>query len=399
MNRQYNYLIVGGGIAADAAVRGIREVDAEGTIGVVSKDTDPPYKRPWLSKALWKGKSVDKVWYNTESRGAELHLGRAVQTLDLAANQVTDDHGDQFSYDKLLLATGVRPRHVAPDSDRIIAYRRLTDFRQLWDLAQNHKRFAVVGNGFIGSELAAALAMNDREVEMIYPGDAICDRLFPADLAEYVSARYRDKKIALHSGVKAGTVTETTDGVTIELLDGNDDPAGQIEADAVVTGIGSELNDELAKAAGLTVDDGIRVDRSLRTSHPNVYAAGDIANFYQSALDKRLRVEHEDNALTMGKAAGRAMAGQSEPWDYLPLFYSDLFDMGYEAVGEIDSRHETVEDWIEPFKQGVAYYLDGKQVRGVLDWNVWDKIPTARKMIGSDLPAKGEGLRAEMLAS
>ncbi len=399
MDRQYRYLIVGGGIAADAAVRGIREIDTEGSIGLISEDSDPPYKRPWLSKQLWKGKSIEKVGYNTESRGVDMHLGCRVDRLEPDQNQVVDDQGNQYAYDTLLLATGVRPRHLAPDSDRVISYRTLADFRRLWDLAQSGQKFVVVGNGFIGSEIAAALALNGKDVEMVFPGTDICERLLPADLAKFVSDRYRREKIALRPGVKTSAVSASVDRVLVDLVDASGASAGTVDADAAVSGIGSEPNVELAKDAGLEVDNGVVVDRLLRTSHPNIFAAGDVAKFFQPSLGKSIRVEHEDNALKMGKAAGRAMAGQSEPYDYLPLFYSDLFDMGYEAVGEIDSRHDTVADWISPFESGVIYYLDGNQVRGVLNWNVWDKIPTARKMIGAELPAKGQGLRAEMLVA
>ncbi len=398
MNKHYQYLIVGGGMAADAAMRGIRDVDEQGTIGVIGNDSDRPYQRPWLSKALWKGESIDDVWLPVPD-GVDLHLGHTAEHLDLDKSQVRDDDGHTFTFDALLLATGVRPRHIAPDSDRIIAYRTLADFRKLFDLAEQGKRFAVVGSGFIGSELAAALSMNDKDVEMIFPGKTIGDHVYPEDLSKFITDRYRNEGVNLRSGTKVGTLTERTDGVLVELTDHDGKKTGEIEVDAVVSGIGSELNVELAEAAGLKVDDGVVVDETLRAGQPNVFAAGDIARYFQSSLNKQIRIEHEDNALKMGKAAGRAMAGQGKPYDYLPFFYSDLFDMGYEAVGELGTRHQTVEDWLEPFGEGVIYYLDGKQVRGVLLWNHWDKVPTARKMIGADLPEKGNGLRAKLLES
>ncbi len=398
MNKHFDYLIVGGGMAADAAMRGIREVDTSGSIGVVGNDPDRPYQRPWLSKALWKGKPMDKVWMPVPD-GVEFHLGHNVDRIEPDENRVHDDKGDTFTYGALLLATGVRPRHIAPDSDRVIAFRTMADYQRLRGLTEQGKRFAVVGGGFIGSELAAALSMNDKAVDLIFPGDAIGDTFYPKDLADYITNRYRDKGVELRTGIKTGKVTEKSDRVIVELTDGDGNAAGQIEVDGLVSGIGSELNIELAEQAGLPVEGGIMVDTMLRAGRPNIYAAGDVVKFYQSSLDQRIRVEHEDNALTMGKAAGKAMTGAGEPWDYLPFFYSDLFDMGYEAVGKFDSANEIVDDWIEPFGEGVLYYLDGTQVRGVLLWNHWDKVPTARKLIGTDLPKKGEGLRAELLAS
>lgn len=398
MNKHFDYLIVGGGMAADAAMRGIREVDASGSIGVVGNDPDRPYKRPWLSKALWKGKSIDKVWMPVPD-GVEFHLGHNVERIEADENRIRDDKGDIFTYGALLLATGVRPRHVAPNSDRVIAYRTLADYQRLRGLADQGKRFAVVGGGFIGSELAAALTMNEKEVVLIFPGEEIGGHFYPKDLADFISKRYRDKGVDLRTSTRTGKVTEKGDRVIVELVDGDGNSVGELEVDGLVSGIGSELNVELAEQAGLPVEDGVMVDRMLRAGRPNIYAAGDIARFYQSSLDQHIRVEHEDNALKMGKAAGKAMAGAGEPWDYLPFFYSDLFDMGYEAVGKFDSANEIVEDWIEPFGEGVIYYLDGTQVRGVLLWNHWDKVPAARKLIGTDLPEKGEGLRAELLTS
>ena len=140
------------------------------------------------------------------------------------------------------------------------------------------------------------------------------------------------------------------------------------------------------------------MDRGLRTSHSDIYAAGDVANFYNPALNQRLRVEHEDNANTMGKIAGRNMAGKRERYDHLPFFYSDLFDLGYEAVGELDSRLETVADWKEPYRKGVIYYLRGGRVRGVLLWNVWEQVDSARKLIAEAGPFRAADLKSRLPA-
>jgi NADPH-dependent 2,4-dienoyl-CoA reductase/sulfur reductase-like enzyme len=130
------------------------------------------------------------------------------------------------------------------------------------------------------------------------------------------------------------------------------------------------------------VDNGVRVDSSLCTSLPDIYAAGDVASFHNPALDQWLRVEHEDNANTMGELAGRAMAGETVSYDHLPSFYSDLFELGYEAVGDMDARLETIADWKQPYREGVVYYLRDGRVRGVLLWNVWDQVDAARQLIG-----------------
>src|SRR5690606_35451218 len=149
------------------------------------------------------------------------------------------------------------------------------------------------------------------------------------------------------------------------------------EVDGVVARLSIQPNTGLTEAAGLEVAYGIMVDRWLRTNDQDIYAAGHAAVLFNPALGRRIRVEHEDNANTQGRAAGRAMAGAPEPYDHLPFFYSDLFDLGYEAVGDLDSDLTMVEDWKEPFGEGVVYYLEGKRVRGVLLWNVWGKVDAA----------------------
>src|SRR5262245_5160323 len=146
-------------------------------------------------------------------------------------------------------------------------------------------------------------------------------------------------------------------------------------------------NLELARMEGIDISDGIIVDEFLRTSRPEIYAAGDVAFFHNPALNQRVRVEHEDNANTMGRAAGRNMAGKEEPYRHLPFFYSDLFELGYEAVGELDGRLEAVVDWKEKFREGIVYYLRQKQVRGVLLWNVWGQVDAARELIGKPFQA------------
>ena len=172
----------------------------------------------------------------------------------------------------------------------------------------------------------------------------------------------------------------------------------EIGVDGVVAGIGVQANVELAQAAGLKVENGIRVDASLRTTHPDIYAAGDVASFHNPALDQWMRVEHEDNANMMGAAAGRAVAGETVAYDHLPSFYSDLFEMGYEAVGEVDSRLETVADWKEPCREGVVYYLRNGRVRGVLLWNVWEQVDAARRLIGEPGPFKASDLKGRLPA-
>jgi NADPH-dependent 2,4-dienoyl-CoA reductase/sulfur reductase-like enzyme len=171
------------------------------------------------------------------------------------------------------------------------------------------------------------------------------------------------------------------------------------EVDGIVAGIGARPNVDLALAAGLNVDDGIVVDPFLRTSHPDVYAAGDVASFWQSALGYRRRVEHEDNATAMGRHAGRAMAGVPELYEHLPFFYSDLFDLGYEAVGDVDARLEVVADWQEPYRQGVLTYRRDGRISGVVLWNVWDRLDAARSLIGTPVTIPVDQMSAALVGA
>jgi NADPH-dependent 2,4-dienoyl-CoA reductase/sulfur reductase-like enzyme len=194
----------------------------------------------------------------------------------------------------------------------------------------------------------------------------------------YLNQYYRDKGVEVLPNERVNGLEGAGEQLALLTESGR-----RIEANGVVAGIGIQPNVELAAAAGLQVDNGIVVNRSLQTSNPDIYAAGDVANFYDGALAVRRRVEHEACANGMGKAAGRAMAGDASGYDKSPMFYSDLFELGYEAVGEVDARLETVIDWQEPFQKGVLYYLKDQRVRGVLMWNVWDQVDAARELIAA----------------
>jgi len=268
--------------------------------------------------------------------------------------------------------------HEVTDWEAGTAEPRISRLRALTEHGQ---RFAVIGGGFVGSEIAAALTTNGKSVTMVFPDDAIGSRLFPEDLAGSLTERYRAEGVEVIPRASAIHLTERGDKLAMVLRAAETQVDRELVVDGIVAGIGTRPNVELAAAAGLATANGILVDGFLRTSHPDVYAAGDVAEFCQPALGERVRVEHEDNATTMGRAAGRAMAGDPTPYNHLPFFYSDLFDLGYEAVGEVDSRLAAVADWVEPYRQGVVYYLRDDRVRGVLLWNVWDRVEAVRELI------------------
>jgi 3-phenylpropionate/trans-cinnamate dioxygenase ferredoxin reductase subunit len=388
---RYRYLVVGGGMTADAAVRGIRDRDPDGAIGLLSAEPHPPYARPPLSKGLWSGAEESKIWRGTESLGAEIRLGRRVTSIDLDARTALDDAGESYAFERLLLATGGEPRRLPSAPPEVVAFRTLDDYRRLRSAAVPNARIVVVGGGFIGSEIAAALATAGCRVSMFFPEDGIGARLFPPGLAAFVNDVYRERGVEVSPGFLVSAVERDGGRFRVTADDGT-----VVDADAVVTGLGIVPVTELAESAGLPVDDGIVVDELGRVGgRDDVFAAGDVARFPVAALGTTMRVEHEDHANTHGRVVGANMAGAGVAYDHLPFFYSDLFDLGYEAVGEVDSRLATVEEWVEPNRKGVVAYLDGeRRPRGFLLWDVWGKVDDARALLRTGEPLAAESLQA-----
>jgi 3-phenylpropionate/trans-cinnamate dioxygenase ferredoxin reductase subunit len=383
--RTTQYLIAGGGMTADAACKGIRDFDPDGAITVVAEEPHPPYARPPLSKGLWKGDEESTIWRGTADLEVGLRLGRTIVALDLEARRATDDRGEAYAYERLLLATGGRPRRLPFGGDEVIYFRTFDDYRRLRALADADARFLVIGGGFIGSEVAAALAMNARSVTMVFPERGIGARIFPTELSASVTDYYRAQGVEVLAGASVTAIER--DGNTVRLATGD---GRTLTADAVVAGLGIEPRVELAADAGLPVADGIVVDdRGRVDGREGIFAAGDVARFPEAALGGTRRVEHEDHAKSHGRRVGANMAGAHEPYDHLPFFYSDLFDLGYEALGELDSRLQTIADWSEPGREGTVYYLDrAGRPRGVLLWNLFGRVEAARDLIRAGDPVE-----------
>jgi 3-phenylpropionate/trans-cinnamate dioxygenase ferredoxin reductase subunit len=384
----YRYLVVGGGLAGDGAVQGIRSVDEAGSIGLVGAETHPPYSRPPLSKGLWSGGDEAKIWRGTEEKGATLHLGRRIVSVDLDGHTARDDAGDTYRFEKVILATGGEPRRLGGGGDdEVVYFRTLDDFRRLRDAVEEGSHVIVIGGGFIGSEIASALTSTGARVTMLFPEDGIGARTFRPDLSTFVTDYFREKGVEAISGASVAQV----DGRTVRLGDGR-----SLEGDAIVAGLGIVPNVELAESAGLPVDNGIVVDEYGRVGgRDDVFAAGDVANFPAAALGRSIRIEHEDHAKSHGSAVGANAAGANKRYDHLPFFYSDLFDLGYEAVGEVDSRHDVIAHWKDPFREGVVAYVDGeRRPRGFLLWNVWDKVDDATELIRRAEPIDESAVKA-----
>ena len=379
----YRYVIVGGGQTAASAVEGIRARDAEGSILLLAAEPELPYERPPLSKQLWlTDKPVAEVFPHPAAFYADnkvtLKLGAAATAIDAQRHAVRDAQGGEYGYGKLLLATGGTPRKLpipGGDLPGLCYFRTLADYRMLRAASGAGKTAVVVGGGFIGSEIAAALVSQGVEVTMIFQDGWLGARVFPQPLGEALTAHYRGKGVRMLTGDAPAKIEARGAGFTIATRSG-----AALDADLVVVGIGIAPNLDLGRAAGLEAGDGIVVNEYLQTSNPDIYAAGDVAYFPEAGLGPR-RIEHWDCAATHGTHAGGNMAGAGAKFEAMPMFFSDLFEFGYEAAGEVDSRLDTVADWQEEFKTGVIYYLRDNKLRGAMLCNVWGKVDEARALI------------------
>jgi NADPH-dependent 2,4-dienoyl-CoA reductase/sulfur reductase-like enzyme len=257
-------------------------------------------------------------------------------------------------------------------------------------------RFGIIGGGFIGSEIAAALASNGEKVSMVFPEASMGVHIYPVDLSQYLNEYYQEKGVELHPGFELQTIERQGEQYVLRAKDGK-----AVVVDRLIAGIGIRPNIDLAESAGAAIADhsvggGILVDKYLRTNLQNIFAAGDVVSFPNFVQGRTVRIEHADNANTMGRIVGLNMAGSETPYDHQPFFYSDLFDLGYEAVGELDSRLQTVPDWKEPFREGVIYYMKEDKVRGVLLWNTWDQVDAARKMIADGKTYQAKALKGRL---
>jgi len=374
----YKYLIIGGGMAGDAAAKAIHEIDPDGSIGMISRDGNPPYDRPPLSKGLWKDMDYDEIWRDTEELGVDLHLSTSATEIDPAQKVVRDENGEEYAYEKLLLATGGKPRRLKLDAEDIIYFRTADDYLKLKEFADQHERFGIIGGGFIGSEIAAALSMHGKKVTMFFLEKGLCAAILPESLSLHLNEFYTAKGVELHPEEAVTGVERSDEGITITTNAGT-----ELTFDVVVAGLGIIPDTGLAEAAGIDVDNGILVNDHLETSQAGIFSAGDVARFTNPALDVPMRFEHEDNANESGEAAGRNMAGEESTYDHLPFFYSDLFDIGYEAIGDTNPAQEIVMDWLEENEQGVIYYTTDHVVRGVLLWNVLGRVDEARSIINT----------------
>jgi len=394
MNK-FDYVIVGGGLAGASAIQGIRAHDSKGSILLIGEETHLPYDRPPLSKKMWFGKTrVEEILLHDQQyydeHGVEILLGDKATKLDPQEKIIVTASGKRYRFDKLLLATGTSPRQIdipGSDLEGICHFRTLDDYLRMRSEAKVNKSALIVGGGFIGSELAAALNLN-LEVTMLFPSATLCRRVFPEPLGMAVQRHFQERGIRVIHSDSPSSISKNGDGFRTETVSGK-----SIESDLLIIGVGVAPNIAIAADAGLEVGNGIVVNEYLETSHAGIYAAGDNAFFPYRALGKSMRIEHWDNALVQGRWAGANMAGAHEAFTYQPYFFSDLFEFGYEATGEVDTSLETFADWQKENHTGVIYYLRDSRVRGVMMCNVWDRLDAARELIRKGEIVTHESLR------
>ena len=399
MANQFKYIIVGGGLAGASAVEGIRARDSSGRIALFGKENRLPYDRPPLSKGLWLGKTKldaisvhDESFYSTNN--VRMYLNTEIVAIEQGNNRIVDKQGNHYTYEKLLIATGGMPRRLSFGADAVHYYRTVDDYEALKEATERLEEFILIGGGFIGGELAAALNLNGKKVTMIFPEENILQKVLPHELAAFVTTYYRSKGVEVINKDVPTSILRSGGKTTVVTKSGK-----KIVGDMAIGAIGLNLHTEMARQAGLKVENGIAVNANLQTSNPNIYAAGDIAYFPAKSLGKSIRIEHWNNAQVQGRHAGENMAGANKSFDYLPYFYSDLFDLGFEAVGELDSRMTTFADWKQEFREGVVYYLsEDNRLKGVLLWNVWEKVDAARALIDRKATVREvEELRGRLL--
>ena len=383
-------VVVGASLAGAKAVEAVRESGYDGQLVLIGQEPHPPYERPPLSKGYLLGSAEldsafvhDQSWYSEHD--VDLRVGSTVTALDRAAHRVLVGSAEQ-PYDKLLLATGCSPRRMplAEQNGAPVAYlRTMEDSTRIKASLTAGARIVVIGGGWIGLEIAAAARNAGASVTVVESLELPLIRVLGPEVAEIFAGLHRDHGVDLRLAASVTSVEATGGHAVVRLGDGSG-----LEADLVVVGIGVAPNTALAEASGIDTDNGILVDKYLRTSDPDVYAAGDVASVQHPVLGQRVRVEHWDNAIGQGRVAGQNLAGRDVVYDRLPYFFTDQYDLGMEYVGYVDSsgydsvvlRGDTTDT-----RTFTAFWLRGKAVLAGMHANDWDAIDPIRRLVGRDV--------------
>jgi len=400
-----DFVVVGASLTGAKAVETLREQGFTGGLTLVGEELERPYERPGLSKGYLQGKDEraksfvhDPDWY--EQHDVDLRLGTRVTNLDPAEHTVTLDGVTPLHYDKLLLATGSRVRRLkVPGADLPgVRYLRTIDesdalLAHLGKVAGDGAAVAVIGAGWIGLEVAAAAKQRGASVTVIEMEPAPLHRVLGDEVAQIFADLHRANGVDLRFNATVARITGDagSSATGVELADGT-----TIPAQLVMVAVGIEPATELAVAGGLDVDNGVVTDAGLRTSDPDIYAAGDVANSLNPLLGKHVRVEHWANALNGGKAAGRAMLGEDVVYDRVPYFYTDQFDLGMEYSGyaEPGGFDRVVFRGGRSVSDGfIAFWTKDGRVLAGMNVNVWDVTDDIQKLVRAGYAGTAVDLR------
>jgi NADPH-dependent 2,4-dienoyl-CoA reductase/sulfur reductase-like enzyme len=341
-----NFVLLGGGMVAGYAAKQLIELGlSKGELAILSADNAVPYERPPLSKSFLAGKdSEDAIKINPEDfyqkHGIEVGLQCEVASVDVKRKRLILKNRDEFGFQKLIIATGARPRTLNIPGSRLqnlFYLRSLNDSKRIRNAAEKAKHAILIGGGFIGMEVAAVFAQKGIEVTMVLNDDRVFKRLFSPEMSSFFESYYAARGVRL---IKSMSVTELRgdEVVSSAVLKG-----GQtVQCDLVVAGIGVQPVIEVVTNSGLDLGDGVIVNEYLQTSHPDVFAAGDVANYQDGLFSKRRRVEHWDNAVSQGQYCARSLMGDRTPFRHVPYFFSDVFDLSYEYWGDSSGADQVI---------------------------------------------------------
>lgn len=371
-------MIVGAGLAGATAAEALRTEGFEGKVVLIGEEAERPYNRPPLSKDYLLGKSEkEKIYVHTEpwyaDHDVELRRDTRVTAVDRAAHELTMNAGEPIGYDRLLVSTGSSPRRLpvpGDDLDGVLYLRELADCEAIKAAFAKAKRVAIIGAGWIGLETAAAARAAGVDVTILETAKLPLLGVLGEEMAQIYAELHAAHGVELAMGVEVAEISGTDGRASgVRLADG-----GLIEADVVVVGVGITPNTELADKAGLTVDNGIVVDEFLCSSDPDVFAAGDVANAYYPSLGRHLRLEHWSAALNQGPVAATNMAGRVTPYDKVPYFFSDQYEMGMEYWGSVEGGvyDKVVFRGDVPKGEYIAFWLREARVLAAMNVNVWD---------------------------